>query len=389
MPRDDGALPPRVKRLGWVSFANDIASEMVYPLLPALMLSVGGGAAALGLLEGVAEGAGAAVKWWTGASSDRLSRRKPLVVAGYVLTAAVRPLFAIAAAPWHAVAVRTVDRVGNGIRTAPRDALLVEDVPAGRRAAAFSFHRMMDNLGAVAGPILAFALVRSGLPLRLILALSIFPGLGAVATVVFGVDEAARDVGPARAKTPAALPGAAWTYLATLGVFTLGASADSFLLLHLMKLGLPQAWVPLAWMTLSASKALTNMPGGRLSDRIGHRPTLVMAWLFYAAIYATLPLAPSAPIAWAIVVVYGAYYGLSEGGAKAVLAELVPAESRGRGYGALNAVTGAAVLPANALFGWLYGKDARFAFWAGAGFATLAALLLAATALAGRRGARS
>jgi len=134
------------------------------------------------------------VKWLTGASSDRLPRRKPLVVAGYAVAALVRPLLSLASAPWQVVAVRTVDRIGNGIRTAPRDALLVENVPADRRGAAFAFHRMMDNLGAVAGPILAFALARGGLSIRTIFALAIIPGLLAVATLFFGVDEEARDV---------------------------------------------------------------------------------------------------------------------------------------------------------------------------------------------------
>lgn len=389
MLQDGKPLPARVKSLGWVSFANDIASEMLYPLLPAFLLSIGGGAASLGALEGIADAVGAGVKWLTGASSDRLPRRKPLVAAGYALAALVRPLLSLASAPWQVVAVRTVDRIGNGIRTAPRDALLVEDVPADRRAAAFAFHRMMDNLGAVAGPILAFALARAGLSIRTIFALAIVPGLLAVATLFFGVDESARDVTSkeSRALQKTRLSPAARGYLVTLGVFTLGASADSFLLFHLMKLGLDTAYVPLAWLTLSASKALTNMPGGRLSDRIGHRPTLVIAWVFYAAVYAAIPLTKSVTIAWIILVVYGAYYGLSEGGAKAVLADLVPAEARGRGYGTLNAVTGLCILPANMLFGWLYGIDVRFAFWTGSAFAVVAAILLGISMVTGGRGA--
>jgi MFS family permease len=379
MPTEPKPLPSRVKSLGWVSFLNDIAGEMLYPLLPAFLLSIGGGAASLGMLEGIADAVGAGIKWLTGARSDRLPRRKPLVVAGYAVAAFVRPLLSLAHAPWQVVAVRTVDRIGNGIRTAPRDALLVEGVPADRRGAAFAFHRMMDNFGAVAGPIVAFTLARSGLDIRTIFALAIVPGLLSLATVGLGVKEEARPAKAGKLESSEArkLPREARTYLATLAVFTLGASADSFLLLHLMKLGLDKSYVPLAWLTLSASKALTNMPGGRLSDRIGHRPTLVMAWLLYAAVYATIPFAKSVTVCWIIIVIYGAYYGLSEGGAKAVLADMVPPDARGRGYGALNAVTGICILPANALFGFLYGKDARFAFWAGAGFAAVAAILLA------------
>jgi MFS family permease len=379
MPQAARPLPPQVKSLGWVSFLNDIAGDMVYPLLPELLREIGGGAASLGALEGIAEAVGAAIKWLTGAQSDRMPRRKPFVVTGYVIAALVRPLLFFAAHPWQVIAVRTTDRVANGVRTAPRDALLVENVTADRRAAAFAFHRMMDNLGAVAGPMIAFALARFGFHLRTIFALSIVPALLAVTTLAVGVEEKPRDVHSkeAVALRRAPLPARARTYLFILGVFTLGASADSFLLFHLLKLGLDAAFLPLVWLTLNLSKALTNMPGGRLSDRIGHRKTLVIAWLLYAAVYALMPLTHSIPITWTIIIIYGAYYGLSEGGAKAVLAEMVPAEARGRGYGALNAVMGACILPANALFGFLYNVDARYAFWSGAAFAALGAALLA------------
>jgi MFS family permease len=254
--------------------------------------------------------------------------------------------------------------------------LLVEDVPADRRAAAFAFHRMMDNLGAVAGPIVAFVLARWGFSLRTIFACAVVPGALAVATLALGVKEETRDPRSKSEERDAPLPRSARAYLLILGMFTLGASADSFLLFHLLQMKLEPAFVPLVWLSLNLSKAITNMPGGRLSDRIGHRKTLVIAWTLYAMVYAALPFAPSIPIAWAIILVYGAYYGLSEGGAKAVLADMVPAEARGRGYGALHAVTGLSVLPANLLFGFLYKIDAHYAFMAGAGFAALAAILL-------------
>ena len=377
MSDPERALPPVVRRLGWVSLLTDAASEMIYPLLPVFLVTLGGGAAELGALEGIAEATSAAVKWWTGARSDRAARRKPFVVAGYGLASLVRPVIALAGAPWHVVLLRTIDRVGKGLRSAPRDAMLSDAAPAGRRAAAFGFHRMMDNTGAVIGPVLAFALAKAGLSVRAIFAASIVPGLLAVATLAFGVREAPHEARAAEGATPAPrLPTAARAYLASVAIFTLGASADSFLLLRVLDLGLDAAWIPLVWLSLSASKALTNVPGGRVADRVGHTRALFVGWLLYAIVYASMPLVSSALGAWALIVAYGAYYGLTEGAEKAVLADLVPAEARGRAYGALHAITGAAVLPANAIFGALCAKEARFAFFAGAGFAAAGALSL-------------
>jgi MFS family permease len=372
-----GALPPLVRQLGWVSLLTDAASEMIYPLLPVFLVSLGGGAAALGALEGIAEATSALVKWWTGVRSDRAARRKPFVLLGYGLASFVRPLMAIAMAPWHVVLLRTIDRVGKGLRSAPRDAMLSDSVPARRRAAAFGFHRMMDNTGSVIGPILAFVLARAGVPLRWVFASALVPGLLAVATLAFGVREDAHEARAAREPTrPPRLPGVARGYLATVALFTLGASADSFLLLRMLDLGLAPAFIPLVWLSLSASKALTNVPGGRISDRFGHRPTLAVAWLLYAVLYASLPLVHGVAATWVLIVAYGAYYGLAEGAEKAVLADLVAPEMRGRAYGALHAITGACVLPANAMFGALYQYDVRFAFWVGAGFAALGAIAL-------------
>jgi MFS family permease len=243
---------------------------------------------------------------------------------------------------------------------------------------------MMDNLGAVLGPTLAFVLARgAGFSPRAIFACAIFPGLLAVATLVFGVKEAPHAArvepkGSADARTAPALASPVKTYLVVVAVFTLGASADSFLLLRMLDLGLPVAFAPLVWLTLNASKAATNMPGGRLSDRMGRRKTLALAWVVYAAAYALFPMTHSVAVTWVLIAGYGVYYGLAEGGEKAILADLAPKEQRGRAFGLLHAVTGAAVLPANALFGLLYGSSPAYAFGVSAGFAFVAAVLLVA-----------
>src|SRR5580704_7545839 len=180
------ALPRVVKSLGWVSLFTDVATEMVYPLLPAFLKSIGAGAGALGLMEGTAESVSALVKWLSGRSSDARAR-KPFVLFGYALATIVRPFLAVATSAWHVIAIRTADRIGKGVRSAPRDALVAEAVPSERRGYAFGFHNMMDNLGAVIGPLAAFALVRGlGWPLRVVFAATIVPGLLAVATIVWG-----------------------------------------------------------------------------------------------------------------------------------------------------------------------------------------------------------
>jgi MFS family permease len=354
---------------------------MIYPLLPAFLKSLGAGAATLGLMEGVAESVSSLLKWWVGRASDGRAR-KPFVLTGYAIATLTRPLLALATAPWHVIAIRTTDRIGKGIRAAPRDAIVAHAVDPRMRGRAFGFHRMMDNTGAVVGPMLAFALAGGlGWSLRAVFAAALVPGLFAVATVALGVHEHRAEgepdaVGTEAAPSPAVLPSRLRAYLAVVFLFTLGASADSFLMLRLSDLGLADAWLPLAWVSLSAAKAVTNVPGGHISDRFGRRRTQVAGWLLYAIAYALFPMTRSIAVTWGLLVVYGAHYGLTEGGEKAIVADLAPPSMRGRAFGALHAVTGAAILPANALFGFLYATHAAWAFGVGAVCACSAAIAL-------------
>ncbi len=381
-------LPQVVWRVGWVSLLTDAATEMVYPLLPAFLRSLGGGAAWLGLVEGVAETVAALVKWRTGALVDRSRHKKGLVVLGYGVSSVVRPLLALAMAPWHVVLVRAVDRVGKGIRSAPRDAILTAAVPPETRAAAFGAHRMMDNLGAVVGPLLCFFFARGlDLSVRTILALAAVPGALAVATLVLGVKEkldetptpppaSALDSSQVGTKVAPTLPPELTRYFVAVGLFSLGASADSFLLLRLSKQGLDEEWLPIAWLSLNLAKSAMNLPGGRLADRFGRKRILTFGWVVYALVYAAFPLATTVTGTWALLVAYALYYGLAEGGEKAIVADLAPRKLRGRAFGTLAAVTGFAVLPANALFGLLFDWDVRAAFGTSAAFAALAAVVL-------------
>jgi MFS family permease len=373
-------VPPIVRRFGLVSFLTDAASEMIYPLLPALLRSFGAASVWLGAMEGVAEALSAAVKWRMGPVTDRAARKKPFVVAGYSVATFARPIIAFAGAGWQVVALRTLDRIGKGIRSVPRDALLAESVPKERWATSFAFHRAMDNAGSVLGPILAFALLRFlSLRTRVVVFLAIVPGILSLLVLIFGVREPPRE--PTHAtETEAAstgLPAPARRYLAVLALFTLGASADSFLLLRAVDLGLKEEWTPLLWLALSASKALSNVPGGRLADRFGRRPVLVAAWLVYAVAYAALGAVHDVRVYAAVVIAYGIHYGLAEGTEKALLAERTRPAERGRAFAAMHALTGLAVLPANLLFGGLYRVSAVAAFTTSAAIAAVAAALLA------------
>lgn len=375
-------LPRNVVALGWVSLLTDAASDMIYPLLPVFLMQLGGGAQALGWLEGVAEAVSAVVKLQAGRAADRRPRAKPLIALGYGISALTRPLFAIVSAPAYAVAVRALDRVGKGLRGPPRDALVAASVEPQRRGHAFGFHRMMDNLGGVAGPVIAFALMKfAGLSLRQLFAAALLPGLLSVAVILLAVREAT-PAAPAQA-IAAPLAEVRWApgakrYFAALGLFTLAGAGDLFLMRRFVDLGLAEAWIPLVWMGLQLGKGALNVPGGRVSDRYGRARVLAAAWALYAVAYAAFGLVSSWPLACGALAVYAAHYGLAEGGQRAMVAELVPAEARGRAFGVQLAIEGLAILPANVAFGAVYDAfGARAAFCGAAGFAAFAACVLA------------
>lgn len=371
--------------LGAVSFLTDASSEMVFPLLPLLLSTLPGApAAALGLIEGVAETTAAAVKVVSGRLSDRAPRRKPLVVAGYAVSSAVRPLVALATLWPHVLLVRFVDRIGKGVRSAPRDALIAEVTPPERRGAAYGLHRAMDNAGAVAGPLLAAALLGLfALPFRTVLALSAVPAALALLALVLGVKEAPRPTPPASdaARPPdAPLPPAFRRAVAAVALFTLSASSDTFLLLRAREVGVPAAGIPLVWAFSNAIRAALGTWGGGLSDRLGRKKVLLAAWSLYAVCYALFGVVRTPAALLAVLGAYSVHAALSEGAERALVADLVPARSRGRAFGWFHGAVGAAALPASAGFGLLWTRfGSQTAFLAGAGIALLAAVVLAAT----------
>ena len=373
-------LPRTVRRLGLVSLLTDASSEMIYPLLPAFLTGpLRAGPAFLGIVEGLAETTASVLRIVSGTLSDRMQRRKPLVVAGYGLASFARPLMAIAMAPWHVLAIRVVDRIGKGTRGAPRDALIAMATEVDQRGRAFGFHRAMDHAGAAVGPLLASLILFLGGDLRLVFALAAIPALLSVAVLVFGVHEpqaerpATKPTSPVQAGGPT--PGVLRAYLAVIAVFTLGNSSDAFLLLRAQELGVSATGLPLLWAFHHLAKSALATHGGALSDRIGRRPTIAAGWLTYAVTYLGFALATNPFHIWALFLLYAAHHALSEGSEKALVADLAPSESRGRAFGLYHAVSGITLLPASVLMGWLWQQlGPTAAFGLGAALATLATL---------------
>ena len=409
-PRVRALLRGNVLWLSVVSLLNDAASEMIYPLLPAFVLQVlGAGPAFLGLIEGVADATSSLVKLAGGWLSDRLHRRKLLAVWGYGIAAGLRPFIALATQGWHVLAIRFADRVGKGVRTAPRDALLAESVAPGVRGTAFGIHRSADHAGAVIGPLLATSLLLlPGARLRLVFALAAIPGLIGVLVLVARVREDAGHAdrsgnaggsGPAAGSEGAALAGALARagregtlrrlggpfrrLMVVLVVFTLGNASDAFLLLRAQQLGVALALIPILWAVFHVSKMSWSVPGGMLADRVGPRRAIAAGWVVYALAYAGFAAARTEWQIWALFLFYGLFYGLTESPEKALVARLAPAGERGLAFGAYHSAIGIAALPASLLFGELWQHySPRTAFLTGAGLALAAAVLL--PVLAGR-----
>lgn len=379
-------LPRNVRALSLTSFLQDVASDMVYPLLPGFLALLGGGAVALGAMESVAEGVLALVKGWAGRMSDRLGRRKPFVVWGYGVSAATRPLLALALVPLHVVLLRAVDRLAKGLRTAPRDALIADSTPEAQRGFAFSYHRGLDHLGAATGPLLAAA-VLALLPrqLRLVFALATVPALLGVAVVVWRVrEEIARAGAPVSSPTlpPAAsrtaLPRALWLPLAAVFLFGLGNASDAFLLLRAADLGLDPLGLTLLWSGFHVAKWAASAPSGRLVDRLGPGRPLLVGWTFYAAVYAGFAGTRGVVPMLALLLVYAVYYGLTEGAERTMVVGLAGDAGRGTALGAYHLASGGGVFLASLLFGVVWEEvSPRAAFLIGAGLAAAATVLLA------------
>ncbi|HEY0671351.1 MAG TPA: MFS transporter [Longimicrobiales bacterium] len=371
--------------LGIVSLLTDMSSEMIYPLLPIFLTqALGASPAFLGIVEGVAETTSSMLKLASGWFSDRIGRRKPLVLAGYGLASIARPLIAVARAPWHVLAIRFTDRIGKGVRSAPRDVLLADAVPPAQRGAAFGFHRAADHAGAVLGPLLASAILLAAPGrYRLVFALAAIPAALSVLLLWLKVTEAKSAILPPKEQLKfegfAMLPTSLRYFLVILTLFTLGNATDAFLLLRAQQLGVPLALIPALWATLHVSKMLSSVPGGLLADRLGARRAILSGWLLYALVYVSFAFAGSAWQVWLLFMIYGLFYGLTEAPEKALIAALARPDARGAAFGAYHFAIGIAALPASVIFGLLWQSyGARTALLTGAVIATAAAVMLLA-----------
>ncbi len=379
-PKDP--LPRTVVVVGFVSLLNDLASEMVVPLIPILLATVlAAGPVALGLIEGVADTVANLLKLWAGRHSDLYSRRrKPYVVFGYLLSNLVRPLIGLSGSWLTVLSIRVTDRVGKGIRTAPRDALIADAIHDGEAGRAYGFTRALDHAGAVLGALLAAAVVYFGTArLDVVIALSAIPGIAAVLLFAFGVRESPRATTALESLPPlswSALSPTSRRYLAVIALFSLGRIPETFLLLRGHELGLPVVELLLLWAAMHVVKAAISEQAGRRADRMGRRPLILAGWLVYAAALFALAFVRTDAQLWAWTLLLGFYYGLTEGAERALVRDLALPAERGTAFGWFHMLSGLAAIPAGLMLGSLW-----FAFGVTASFLVSGAIALIAAIL--------
>ena len=396
--RTHDKLPGAVYWFGATSFTNDLASEMVYPLLPAFVTrTLGGGALALGVLDGAAEAVASLFKLLSGYASERRERRGVLVVTGYAIAALVRPLMALSAAAWQVIALRTVDRLGKGVRSAPRDVMIADVVPAAQRGRAFGVHRAADHAGAVVGPLVAAGLLALGLAVREVFWIAVVPGLAAAVLAAIAVRKAQTAPGtPPTEKAvneigvvPVTGGRSAVSVVILLALASMMRMPETLLLLRAQDAGISVAAIPLLWAALHVVRSLASVPGGMLADRIGPRPVILSGWLLYALFVVLFARVASVQAAWAVFLSFGLVAALTESPERAWIASIGKAARRGRAFGWYHAAIGVAALPGAALLGWLYqSRGPAFALTiSAAATAVLAVAGLAVPAPPGRKAA--
>ncbi|MGB8856726.1 MAG: MFS transporter [Burkholderiales bacterium] len=374
-------LPRTVIVVGFISFFNDLASEMVTPLIPIVLATVlGAGPVVLGVIEGVADSVSAFIKLWSGRHSDSLGgRRKWLTFYGYLLSNIVRPLFGLATSWGMLVGLRSVDRIGKGIRTAPRDALVSDATPPEIRGYAYGFHRAMDNGGAMGGALIAAAVLTwTQFSLQQIILWSVVPGVAVLLLAAFGIKEPVKAL-PVRER--AELPPLLFSllsnpmrrYLAVLALFTFARASETFIVLRGHELGKSVVELLLLWAALSVAKSITSLYGGKLADKLGMERLVLTGWTCHSLSFALLACVSLGLNLWLAAIVYGLLAGLAEGGERGLISEFAVANQRGTAFGWYNMTLGIASIPAGIIFGavWEY-------FGAGTAFAAASVIALCA-----------
>ena len=366
---------------GVVSLFMDISSEMIFPLLPLFLTNVlGATKTAVGVIEGIAEATASILKVFSGWLSDKLGRRKLLMVAGYGISAISRPLMAIAGSWFHVLGARFIDRVGKGVRTAPRDAIIADSTENHRLGLAFGFHRSMDTIGAVIGPGIAFVLLLIFVDnLRLVFFAATIPAVISVIIIIFFIHERRKER-DGKKELPRlsikSFDAPFRRYLIVVGVFSLGYFADAFMILQAENLGVHAALIPIIYLTFNIVYAASSTPFGALADRIGLRSMILAGFIFYSVLFVLVAFATSALHMWILFPLYGIYKGMSEGTLRAYLATLAPREQKATAFGVYHTVVGLMLLPASIVAGYLWdnvGPEATFLY--GSALSALAALL--------------
>ncbi len=377
---DERNLRRNVKVFGVTSFFNDTASEMAYWVLPAFLTTIGAGPATLGLIEGIAESVASAAKLWSGLLVDRARQRKPLVVAGYAVANAVKPLLAVASAWWQVLGIRFADRLAKGVRGAPRDVMLSESVEKERVGSAFGLLQAMDSGGAIAGPLIALLLMKY-VGLRGVFLAAAIPGAISILAVLFFARETGR-LGPVAVATRnpkqrAPLSGAFLYLMAAVTLFSIGNSSDMFLVLRAQNIGIGAAFAPLLGLVFNTTYTAFSWPAGKLSDRMSKKVLVAAGYAVFAIVYFVFALAPSKAAVWAAFAIYGLYYALTNPVLRAMVSQAAPPESRGKAFGIFYFVTSVTALLASVLTGELWKHfGPAVPFYASAGLAAVAALMI-------------
>ncbi len=385
----DSQTPARnIYAFGLTSFLNDTATEMAYWVLPAFLISLGAGPAQLGLIEGIAESVASFAKLFSGYLADRIDRRKPLVVAGYFVANAVKPLLALATAWWHILLIRFSDRLAKGVRGAPRDVMVAESVPKERLGSAYGLIQSMDSAGAIAGPLAALVLL-AHYGIRGVFWAAAIPGALCVMVALFGIRETRRGAPAASASKPSqtsaaisessgiALPAAFYFVLIAVTLFSLGNSSDMFLVMRAQNVGIPVKLAPLLGLVFNLTYTLGSWPAGWASDRLPRRWIAAAGYFIFAATYYVFGRAPSTFAIWITMAVYGLYYALTQPVLKALVVETVRQEVRGRALGVYFFVSSVATLAASLITGELWKHyGAPIPFYFSAALAGISALLL-------------
>ena len=376
------ALPRTVWLIGLISLVNDSASEMLYPLMPLYLASVlMAGPKALGIIEGIAEATSSIFKLVSGVIVDRTKKAKPWIVLGYTLAGIGRPLIAIANSWVWVLAIRFTDRMGKGLRSSPRDALLAESVNENQRGVTFGLHRSMDNAGAVIGPLLAAWFLSMGVPIKDIFIWAIVPAVITI-TLALCIQEPKREAVAQASKLSWSLKGMPdqfKRYLVVAGIFALANSSDMFLLLRAREAGVPQEQIPLLWAAISLITTLFGTPLSALSDTFGRKRFILIAWIAFAFFYIAMGLPNLTVIQiFGLFVIYGLFKAATEGVEKALVADMAPKGLAGTAFGWFNLITGLMLFPASFIFGWLYESMAPlYAFLFSGGCALVAFMLMA------------